>query len=494
MSNLITNSQNKLYVVNNNALELKNYIQFEDQEVRRICAETWGDGFGITQEQAAAVTNSQFWTTFNSKTNITTFNEFKYFTSVTTTQGGAAASVSAFGGCSNLKEIFLPISLKTLGNYTFANCGNLSTITIPSTVTTNTGTFANCSSVQRINITNIANYLNCTWHASNGHPFAGRAAGGTLWLNGEQVTSVTIPSTITAIKQYMFYRIKGITSVILPNSITSIATYAFANCSLNSINIPSSVTSIGTYAFSGSSLQNIIVPSSVTSIGQYAFANTTALIDATFMSETLNFNFNMLGNGVNNISGIGTGTLHIKSNATMAGGTQVTYRFKKILIEKNFNQSGPFWSVSNANATIQQIRVGGNYTNSATSQTYGYVFYGHQNVDASKFAFMEIMGTVTTSYVLVGSLSRYIANGFIYHLGYDAYTNNAVPCSPSVLGLNYERVAKAYVGKGVSAEEDNNILSVYASDANWATYVNNGKVDTWYNYINSADANPDYIN
>ena len=36
---------------------VKKYIVFKDPVVAKICAENWGDGNGITPEQAAAVTD-----------------------------------------------------------------------------------------------------------------------------------------------------------------------------------------------------------------------------------------------------------------------------------------------------------------------------------------------------------------------------------------------------------------------------------------------------
>ena len=55
------------------------YIRFEDDEVRRICAENWGDGMGITKEQAAAVTGD-IGSKFRNNTEINSFDELRYFT------------------------------------------------------------------------------------------------------------------------------------------------------------------------------------------------------------------------------------------------------------------------------------------------------------------------------------------------------------------------------------------------------------------------------
>ena len=93
------------------------------------------------------------------------------------------------------------------------------------------------------------------------------------------LTSVTIPSSVTSIGDSAFYHCSGLTSVTIPGSVTSIGDYAFADCSgLTSVTIPGSVTSIGVEAFSGcSGLTSVTIPDSVTSIGDYAFSGCSSL-------------------------------------------------------------------------------------------------------------------------------------------------------------------------------------------------------------------------
>ena len=68
------------------------------------------------------------------------------------------------------------------------------------------------------------------------------------------LTSLTLPSSVTSIGSYAFYGCSGLASLTLPSSVTSIGWYALKGCSgLTSLTIPSSVTSIGLEAFSGCS-------------------------------------------------------------------------------------------------------------------------------------------------------------------------------------------------------------------------------------------------
>ena len=61
---------------------------------------------------------------------------------------------------------------------------------------------------------------------------------------------ITIPNSVTSIKDYAFYDCTGLTSINIPDSVTSIGDNAFRDCTaLTSITIPNSVTRIGDSAF-----------------------------------------------------------------------------------------------------------------------------------------------------------------------------------------------------------------------------------------------------
>ena len=98
------------------------YIRFADDAVRQICATQWGDGIGLTREQAAAV--SSVGNNFNGNTEIQSFEEFKYFTGL--------KSGPSFSNCSQLREISMPPVLITYytgnnrwDNSPFARCSSL---------------------------------------------------------------------------------------------------------------------------------------------------------------------------------------------------------------------------------------------------------------------------------------------------------------------------------------------------------------------------------
>ena len=103
------------------------------------------------------------------------------------------------------------------------------------------------------------------------------------------LTSLTIPSSVTSIGESAFSGCSGLTSLTIPSCVTSIGESAFYGCSgLTSLTIPSSVTSIGESVFFGcSGLTSFTIPSSVTSIGWGAFCGCSGLTSIYVYTEKL---------------------------------------------------------------------------------------------------------------------------------------------------------------------------------------------------------------
>ena len=72
-----------------------------------------------------------------------------------------------------------------------------------------------------------------------------------LFVDGSETetTSITLPSGITAIPEYVFSGCKNLTEATLPESVEEIGAYAFYDSGLRSIHLPASLKTIREYAF-----------------------------------------------------------------------------------------------------------------------------------------------------------------------------------------------------------------------------------------------------
>lgn len=116
------------------------------------------------------------------------------------------------------------------------------------------------------------------------------------------LTSITIPSSVTSIGGRAFQNCSSLTTITIPDGVTSIGDYTFQACdNLTTITIPNSVTSIRDNAFGDCrSLTSITIPSKVTSIRMQAFYYCTSLNSVTYKSQVPNIQSGTFG-GCNKI-------------------------------------------------------------------------------------------------------------------------------------------------------------------------------------------------
>ena len=189
-------------------------------------------------------------------------------TSVTIPNTVLSIGSGAFARCTGLTSIVIPEGVKSLGHNVFYGCTNLASITIPNSVIQIGGSVFNGTA----------------WYDNqpDGVIYAGRMAytyKGTM----PEGTQIDIKEGTIAIANNAFCRCDNLTSVTIPGSVSTIGYDAFWRCNnLKTVIISEGVKRIEHAAFSNcTSLKSIVIPESVTHIGEYAFMECTALTSAT---------------------------------------------------------------------------------------------------------------------------------------------------------------------------------------------------------------------
>ena len=223
-----------------------------------------------------------------------------------------------FQDCVNLKNVEIGSGVTSIERLAFKNCSALETIvcnaiTPPTIVSTTFDSSTYSAATLKVPYSSQTAYKNATYWKNFTNVeglsydfcvdgiYYKKTSSSTVEvtykdiMNNVYTGSVTIPSTVkvnnvtykvTAIGIYAFYMCKNLTSVTIPNTVTIIDGCAFEGCSgLTSVEIPNSVTYLGIDAFARcTGLVNMVIPNSVTEIDQLAFSNCTSMTKLTIGS------------------------------------------------------------------------------------------------------------------------------------------------------------------------------------------------------------------
>lgn len=223
-SNPLSNGAN-LYVgselfttlaLNEGVTKLKKYAFYNCTSLKNIVLpsslkDIGNDAFTGVEIESADVWGNHY--TCFSKTNLKTisFNGKKVY--------------NDFQGLKSLETIILKEGVEEIERSAFSNCSNLRKIVLPTTLNKiEAYAFYNLFKIEEVHISDLASFLNIERENVYSSPIYNT---NKLYINGNLVTELVIPESVTEIDDYTFYGAKFLSKIVFNDTITRIGERAF---------------------------------------------------------------------------------------------------------------------------------------------------------------------------------------------------------------------------------------------------------------------------
>lgn len=232
---------------------------------------------------------------------------------------------NAFDGCLNLAEIDIPYRVSTIGNNAFRGCETLQNVVLPAQLKRiNNGSFSNCTALKQLLIPAAVTDIHqnafsgtddltlMVAYGSAGEQFA-KENGIKFSYDIRQTDSFLYTKDQDGIHILRYigkFNDVQVPAEIEETTVVEISSGAFQlNSHVHSVSIPLGAKTIGSWAFSYmSSLESVELPVSLTAIGANAFTGCSSLKELTLPDHLKEIGENAFGNGAQTALHTGEGS------------------------------------------------------------------------------------------------------------------------------------------------------------------------------------------
>ena len=166
-----------------------------------------------------------------------------------------SAYITTISGDIVIPNTYNGLPVKEIAEYGFSGCNLITSITIPSSITTiNKSAFFQTYALEAyiFEVEDIEKYMTLKGKETGTIDFSREIR--LIDKNGNEIKNVVINEGTTIIPKHAFAALHNVETIVLPHSLTEIGQDSFSNCwSLSSITIPENVNKIGNMAFYGCS-------------------------------------------------------------------------------------------------------------------------------------------------------------------------------------------------------------------------------------------------
>jgi hypothetical protein len=169
---------------------------------------------------------------------------------------------NAFSGCTALRSVTLPSTIKTVSVHAFSSCTALTSVSGDGVTKLDSYAFYNCLSLMDVKLPNLTtlglySLANCTSLRSINFPRA-KDIYSYAFMGCRSLKTANLPETVTVINPYTFY---GCSSLVAINSRASniiFSAYSCLDCSkLQALNLSATKYTLMPYSLMGTSLKSI---------------------------------------------------------------------------------------------------------------------------------------------------------------------------------------------------------------------------------------------